>query len=179
MNDAEIHIDNYSVVRKDRDRQGCGVCCYVRNDLAFSIRHDLNILDDEFVFIEHLLPKTNPILVGTFYRPPKQSNFVEHLETILANLRSDRETYLLGDANICFKHKTSLLFKFFLRDLRIFDLQQIISEPTRIARTSSSIIDHILTSHKDRLSQFGVISIGLSDHFMTFCTRKISKQFFS
>jgi len=66
VNDAEIHLDNYSVVRRDRDRHGGGVCCYIRNDFAFSIRNDLNVLNDEFVFIELLLPKTKPILVGTF-----------------------------------------------------------------------------------------------------------------
>ncbi len=63
--------------------------------------------------------------------------------------------------------------------MRIFDLQQIISEATRITPITSSIIDHILTDSKERLSQYGVISVGLSDHFMTFCTRKISKQTFN
>jgi len=112
-------------------------------------------------------------------RPPKQSNFLEHLEQILANLRSDCETYLLGDANICFKQKSSSLLKSYLNVLRIFYLQQIISEATRITPITSSIIDHILTGSKERLSQYGVISVGLSDHFMTFCTRKISKQTFN
>ena len=58
------------MVRHDRDRHGGGVCCYVRNDIAFTARPDLNILNDEIVFIELLLPKTKPIIVGTMYRPP-------------------------------------------------------------------------------------------------------------
>ena len=58
----------------------------------------------------------------------------------------------------------------------MFDLHQVITEATRITQSTSSIIDHIITNSKDRLSQSGTISIGLSDHFMTYCTRKIPKQ---
>ena len=176
VSDAEIHIDNYSVVRRDRDRHGGGVCCYIRNNIAFTTRLDLNVFNDEIIFIELLLPKTKPIIVGTLYRPPKQSNFIDHLENILTNLRSDCETYLLGDFNICFKQKTSVLFKSYSNILRMFDLHQVITEATRITQSTSSIIDHIITNSKDRLSQSGTISIGLSDHFMTYCTRKIPKQ---
>ena len=113
------------------------------------------------------------------YRPPKQSNFIDHLESVLSNLRSDCETYILGDINICFKQKSSSLFKSYVSVLKMFDLHQLINESTRITKTSSSIIDHIITNSKDRVCQFGTISIGLSDHFMTFCTRKIVKQTFS
>ena len=61
----------------------------------------------------------------------------------------------------------------------MFDLHQLINESTRITKTSSSIVDHIMTNSKDRVCQFGTITMGLSDHFMTFRTRKIVKQTFS
>ena len=32
--DSEIHIDNYSFRRKDRNQHGGEVCLYIRNDLA-------------------------------------------------------------------------------------------------------------------------------------------------
>lgn len=38
---------------------------------------------------------------------------------------------------------------------------------------------HVLTTSTDTLRQYGVISINLSDHFMTFCTIKITMQTFS
>ena len=40
--DSEIEIGNYSVVRKDRNRNGEGICAVVRSDIAFNVRSDLN-----------------------------------------------------------------------------------------------------------------------------------------
>ena len=33
--DSEIQIDNYHIIRCDRNRKGGGVACYVRNDLSY------------------------------------------------------------------------------------------------------------------------------------------------
>ena len=33
--DSEIQIDNYQIIRCDRNRKGGGVACYVRNDLSY------------------------------------------------------------------------------------------------------------------------------------------------
>jgi len=36
VTDAEIHMQNYSVIRKDLNRHGGGVCVYIKDDLAFN-----------------------------------------------------------------------------------------------------------------------------------------------
>ena len=54
----------------------------------------------------------------------------------------------------------------------LLGLTQIINNATRITETTSSLLDHILTNSKDKISQSGVIDIGISDHQMIFCTRK-------
>ena len=41
--------------------------------------------------------------------------------------------------------------------------------------TSTSLLDHILTNSSERVSQSGVPDVGLSDHQMTYCTRKITR----
>ena len=61
----------------------------------------------------------------------------------------------------------------------MFNLQQIIGEPTRITNTSKSLIDHILCNIQDNIVQSGTISIGLGDHFLTFCTRKATRGVFN
>ena len=43
---------------------------------------------------------------------------------------------------------------------------------TRIALSTSSLIDHILTNTNEKIAQCGLINTGLSDHQMIFCTRK-------
>ena len=54
-----------------------------------------------------------------------------------------------------------------------FDLNLIISDPTRTTINSSTTIDLILTSDKPKLCNSGVIDIGLNDHSLIFCTRKV------
>ena len=57
----------------------------------------------------------------------------------------------------------------------VFNFKQLISCPTCITCSSSAIIDHILASYPDRVSQKGIIDIGISDHQLIFCTRKTLK----
>ena len=111
VTDNEIQIEGYNVIRKDRDRQGGGVCTYIRQDLAFSERQDLRKDNLEAVWVEILVTKTKPILICTCYRPSKQNDFLELFEMILSTLRSDSEWFILGDFNICLKEKKSFLLK--------------------------------------------------------------------
>ena len=57
----------------------------------------------------------------------------------------------------------------------MFGLKQLTEVPTRVTCSSSTIIDHILASFSDRVSQQGVIDVGLSDPQIINCTRKISR----
>lgn len=50
--------------------------------------------------------------------------------------------------------------------------------PARICETLQSTIDLILVSDKSKISQSGVIVYGISDNFITFCTRRIFKDIF-
>ena len=57
----------------------------------------------------------------------------------------------------------------------MFGLKQFIESPTRITCSSSSIIDHILASFPDRVTQRGILNVRLSDHQLIYCTRKITR----
>ena len=55
----------------------------------------------------------------------------------------------------------------------MFGLKQPTEVPTRVTCSSSTIIDPILASFPNRVSQQGAIDVGLSDHQILYCTRKI------
>ena len=100
MLEQEISIDNYKILRCDRNRHGGGVACYIRNDLSYNI---LSVFPCEIenIFFEILLPNSKPIIVGTFYRLPSQSNFLELLNSNMNKIDSvDNEICILGDFNI-------------------------------------------------------------------------------
>lgn len=109
ISDDEIAIPGFLIARRDRNRNGGGVCTYIRDNIAFNIRDDLHMDGFEALWIEILLPKTRPIMLCTCYRPPKDSEFILYLEQSLSTLRSDLEFYVLGDMNICLNNDKSCL----------------------------------------------------------------------
>ena len=40
---SEIYIPGYEIVRRDRNRNGGGVCFYIKTAINYSVRTDLNI----------------------------------------------------------------------------------------------------------------------------------------
>ncbi len=102
--DSEIEIDGCNIIRKDRNRHGGGVACYIRNDICYNHRDNFSN-EIENIFLDILLPKTKPILIGILYRPPTQSGFLEELSTSINNTENfdNQEVYILGDLNINLK----------------------------------------------------------------------------
>ena len=129
--------------------------------------------------------------VGIVYRPPTQTSFLETMNEHFYKLDTiNKETYILGDLNInlylnnknVFDKCSTIVSDTIPYDVRkyqefcnAFNLKQLISRPTCITCSSSTIIDHILASYPDRVSQKGIIDIGISDHQLIFCTRKTLK----
>ena len=52
---------------------------YIREDLAFNPRTDLQNKNLEDIYLEILLPKTKPIIVGSCYRAPENNK--DHFDT--------------------------------------------------------------------------------------------------
>ena len=191
VSDQEVNISGYSILRSDRNRNGGGVACYIRADLCFNRR---NVFSNtiEHVFFDLLIPKVKPISIGIFYRPPNANTFLETFQNDLNLIDFKKfEVYFLGDFNINLLLNNKFLLKerqpFDVRNLsspllskykelcQTFSLKEIIQEPTRVTSSTSSLLDHILTKSGWKISQKGVIDVGLSDHQLIYCTRKISR----
>ena len=173
--DASVAIDGYNLIRRDRDGHAGGVCAYIRDDLAYNERKDFNNSDLEDLWFEILLPKSKPLYVSICYRTNTNNKFVECLENTFSKLRSDCDLLILGDINICLKKNKSKLCNEYKKFLRSFGCKQIIESPTRITDSCASLLDHIITNNTKKVYQSGVLDIGLSDHLITFCSRKIIK----
>jgi exonuclease III len=87
---AEIDVPNYSIIRNDRtDKTGGGTAFYVRNDLPFRSRGDLQNSDIETCWIEIIRPKTKSLFIWSVYRPPNLN--IENLYRKLHGSRSINE----------------------------------------------------------------------------------------
>ena len=126
------------------------------------------------------LPKTKPIFIGILYRPPDQSKFLDKLSTAISETKNfdDQEVYILGDLNINLidnqKHTPNGI-KTYKEFCSLNGRKQLLTLPTRITENSTSLLDHDLKNAADRVSQFGVVDTGLSDHQLIYCTRKITR----
>ncbi|XP_071944876.1 uncharacterized protein [Antedon mediterranea] len=179
--DAELNIEGYNVFRRDRNRSGGGVCFFVKERLSIRERRDLDSESIESIWMEILLPRTRPIVVGSIYRPPSQSYklFIDSFENILAAIRPDVEVIVLGDFNINLKNESASIYKMLETTLETFSFTHLIKEPTRITKYTSTVLDIIICNHSQKNLQSGVIHVGISDHSLTFCTRKSLKYKFN
>lgn len=75
---------------------------------------------------------------------------------------------MLSDLTLFFLCGNSALVNARCKFHRVLGLKQLIAEPTR-----ESILDFIIVLDHEKVS--GVISIRLSDHILTFCTRTATK----
>ena len=134
--------------------------------------------------------KLKPFTVGIFYKPPNNTKFIENITEDFPKLHTENnDLFILGDMNInIFKNgkyifnnnkndttTTCPLLNKYKEFLSNFGLKQLIKSSTRITCNTSSLIDHVLTNAEEKISQSGVIDIGLSDHQLIFCTRKVKK----
>ena len=153
------------------------VALYVRNTVRFKPRVDLPNKSLELICIEVEPPNSNPFIVIVWYRPPSEPNSCfDSLHVNLSFLDGEgKEIIILGDTNCDFCHKdTTPSHILHLRELYdLFDMKQIIKEPTRVTLDSSTLIDHIATTHCNNITESGVLKISLSDHYLVYCVRKL------
>mgnify|MGYP001795459600 FL=1 len=167
----------------------------MKNNLSFQI-HNILSQNIEGIIFDILLPKSKPITIGIFYRPPNQNDFLETLTNDLDKLdHMNKELYLLGDFNInllkngkyIFENKNcvidsveSTLLKKYKEFSTNFSLKQLIHKATRVTGNSpDSLLDHVLTNAIQNVSQSDIIDLALSDHQLIYLTRKINHKLYS
>ena len=69
INDHEVHIQGYDILRKDRNRVG-GVAINIRSIINIAERRDLVSGDLAALCVEIVIPKSKPFLIASWYRSP-------------------------------------------------------------------------------------------------------------
>ena len=141
---SEIQIENYDLIRSDRNRHGSSVACFIRNDLSFNTKSFLPS-EIENMFIEIFLPHSKPVVVRTICCPPSQGSFTETITEHFSKINTnDTKIYILGDFNINLfskqKHKFHQMntqsmspeVKNYFQFCSLCGLEQLIKSPTRV-----------------------------------------------
>ena len=173
--DSFISIENFQCVRKDKTQGSGGLIVYVRSDVSFSRRKDLEREHFESVWIEIFPKNSQSFLIGNFYRNPNSNiswndTFDEQVE--MAH-DEGKEFFLLGDFNRDLLN--AQIQNQWLDYINSLGLKQHIKEPTRVVpNASATLLDHVYSNFSVNIQFSDVPKIGLSDHFPIFFTRKVN-----
>ena len=182
--DTLYQIPGYNFIKRNRQTgPGGGVAIYISADLNWKRRDDLEHDEVECIWIEIFQEKSKSFILGCMYRPPASSEylskyFTEVLDKMLMTLTElSKEVILLGDLNSDFLKRNECKH---LKDITtLYGFKQIISKPTRVTETSSTLIDVILSNNDSSIVKNDVIPFSLSDHDMVGCVRKINYHKFN
>ena len=153
IQDTEIAIPGYQLVRLDRNRHGGGVLMYVLHKFIvklFPTHPSLELLTVTIQCDNH------KHCLSLFYRPPSSSvdvlsSFHSYLESI--NIPQFFSFVLIGDFNINFLDPSHPLFSTLCNILSSFGLTQVVKEHTHIHRNRHhSLIDLVLMSNPSTLT---------------------------
>ena len=179
VTNAEVSIDGYKLYRQDRlHKRGGGVCAFIREDIKVSILKDISQVSESYLqqlWLKMQNKKLKSIIVCVSYRPPDSplSSFEDLLKpSYIQALTLCKPIVILGDLNCNVLSETveSKALASFMSDVY---LSQVITTPTRITDTSSSLIDVILVSNPNIISANGVLNTPISDHLPVFVTLKL------
>lgn len=182
-NEKLYSVPNYNFESRNRSKgTGGGVAVYVRKDIDYVRRIDLENDSLENIVIEIIINKSKNFLIATHYRPPNTSkylckNFKEEFDKSLSLYCSEsKELILLGDMNVDYQKQNDN--KDIKSIIQVNGLTQIIKKPTRVTKDSKTLIDIIATNNPANIVTSDVIATAISDHDMVACVRKINNKRF-
>ena len=188
LNDTNFDLyslSGYDHVSKYRsDRKGGGVTLFIKNSIYFIRRIDLEIFNEDVETVCVEIPKNvinskANLIVILVYRPPDRDISVctEYINDVMNKLNSEKSLiYILGDFNINLlntdKHVQS---SDFLETMYLFSLFPFITKPTRVTKSTATLIDNIYSNHiHNNVSFNGILYTDITDHLPIFT---ISKDF--
>ena len=142
----------YRIIRRNRKKGGGGIMVYIKHSVSAYRRRKLKPVDIEAVCIDVKGRGNTWFSLLACYRSPNKNKPTEFLSTLYSttqNLYNHRnELLIIGDLNFNMLNNDSCS-----PDNRLseycdrFQLTNIVTVPTRITDTSSTLLDVILTTH--------------------------------
>ena len=136
---------------------------YIRRDVSTCMETD----DIECIWVE-VKHKQRQIYTCLLYRPPSTpAAFVDKLNYLLEKASSDfKEMLIFCDFN-CDILNVNTSFNL-LSCLNLYQLSQLIQDPTRVTHTTKSAIDLFFNSQPELITESGVLPIVISDHYLIY-----------
>ena len=184
ITDLELEIPGYDLYRIDRNtKPGGEVGVYALQTYKVKVLDDISNISDSGLhqlWIKNLQVRNlKSIVICAMYRPPDTplTGFDTYLtpSLITASLRN-KPIYILGDGN-CDMLKPDCRGAIALTNFcNSFNLSQLVSRPTRVTKTTESLIDVIITSNPQQVIETNVMPSSISDHDLPYVVLRIKKE---
>ena len=128
-------------------------------------------------------PLSKEILLGSFYRPPNGSDFLDvefmsSFENVLEVANAEMKEVIVMDCNVMDFNCNCIRCQGETRKLKsIFqsmNMTQVVNEPTRVTRESQTLLDIVRTSQPQNITSVKVVNSALTDHDITAFVRKLN-----
>lgn len=131
----------------------------------------------ETVTVEIFKPKAKSFLINTWYRPPNTPiDLFEDDEICIKKMDAeDKEPICIGDFNCDWLLRKKQPHTTGLAELNeMYQFEQIIEKPSRIADKTKGLIDLIFSNKPELIVKSGIENIEISYHSFIYVHRKIS-----
>ena len=145
----EAALPGYNFINENPQPQAGDVGAYIKNNLKYRQRHDLQfkLCGCEKLWLELLgTKKRQKIIVGIMYRNPQYNidEFSQSFsETITKIANNSCEYYVLGDVNINLLNATNIIrIQQYIDTLCSLGCYPVLNKPARVVNETETCIDH-------------------------------------
>ena len=175
VTNASEHLEGYNIFCLDRlHKKGGGVCAYVKSTLKVKILKDLTCTSDsglQQLWLKRQHRHLKSVVVCVVYtRPPDcaLSCLADDLMPSYTHALSlNKPIVLTSDLNcdlLVDNPRGDALHMF----CSALNATQVTKDPTRVTRSSSMLINIVLTSDSNLVKDSGVVDVTISDHFLVY-----------
>lgn len=164
-------INGYEKYFTNRNTHGGGVAIYVKKHFQARIINETSMILPHIESLVLEITAPQKYIVTMIYRPPNSDidNFLISLHNILNNLlKFKMPTYIMGDFNINLLSYNDNNAQNLVNMFHSYSFFSTINKPTRVTKTSASIIDHLWTNNFENYETSGIVYVSISDHFPIF-----------
>ena len=168
---SQFAIEGYNMYRRDRKKGGGGIVLYIRKTIP-SYRLRIKCNEVEAIVVDIQIGQQHISLICG-YKPPsvKNNTFSDEMHSLLdAAISNSLNLICLGHLNCDILHplEDEKEGRVWMDICDIYDLQNLICEPTRISKTRESCLDLIATNAPVFALHSGTLETGLSDHKLVY-----------
>jgi hypothetical protein len=162
----DLKIPGYKEIIKNPNKKlETGLLLYHSSNLSIERLHRFETLEVESIWIQLKLKKNKPINIGFIYRnPAENTNWLTNFKTMMKSvINTDLETLLFGDFNINLFNDQNT-WKHTYEQFNLCQCLKVATRERKNKKTTSTLIDHIYSTHKDHIIETSSKKIGISDH---------------